>query len=76
MTVTCVHPHTTHHCTLGAKSVQIFILRESIDMIKILKLAGDAAGCMAMLRDLEARGLETSMFHFSSMLAAAARKKD
>ena len=56
--------------------MQIFILRESIDMIKILKLAGDAAGCMAMLRDLEARGLETSMFHFSSMLAAAARKKD
>ena len=47
--------------------------REAMDAINILKLAGDATGCIAVLRDLQARGLRVSIFLFNAAISACGK---
>ena len=50
--------------------------REGALAINIFKLARDAAGCAAVLRDLQGRGIETSHFHYNPTIAVFTQQKD
>ena len=61
------------HIRLGSKDMTS---QEGVSAILIFKQAGDAAGCLAVLRDLEERGHKPSIYHYNPLLAAAGKNRN